>query len=99
MDEWFLKECQESEVALFWASTEILAGLKFSANVVTPLIPRRDQMRESTTYQAILEEGSPQEAKALVLSLGKRCLGEPTQEALAKIQSAQSTEWLRELYA
>ncbi|KAM3098211.1 hypothetical protein ACKFKG_06435 [Phormidesmis sp. 146-35] len=45
------------------AATYVLSGLKFEAAVISQLI-RRDVMRESVTYQAILEEGRGEEAIA-----------------------------------
>jgi predicted transposase YdaD len=46
-------------------------------------------MRESTTYQAILEEGrqegSVEEARKLLLSLGSKKLGKPSERLQAKL--------------
>ncbi len=62
-------------------------------------------MTESTTYQAILREGEAkgkaegkaEEAKNLVLRLGRKHLGSPPAMFEAKIQSITDVEKLEEL--
>ena len=56
-------------------------------------------MKESSTYQAIVEEGRIEEARKLLLRLGSKQLGRPTvrtRTALAKITDLDRLEALIE---
>jgi hypothetical protein len=86
-----------------WAATYILLGLRHSPAVAQALLHGVLSMKESTTYQAILQEGlvegAVQEARKLLLRLGSKKLGRPstrTQAALAKIADLGRLEALVE---
>src|SRR4029077_10394431 len=79
-----------------WAATYILLGLRHSPAVAQALLQGVLSMKESTTYQAILQEGLQEglaegaikEARKLLLRLGSKQLGRPsarTEAALARI--------------
>ena len=51
-------ELNETEASSFWTATKIFMGLKFDAAYVDTLMEGVRNMRESTTYQAILKEGA-----------------------------------------
>jgi predicted transposase YdaD len=53
----FDAEAPASEVPDLWSVTRILLGLKWPRSVVGPLLKGALKMRESDTYQEILEEG------------------------------------------
>lgn len=58
-------------------------------------------MRESSTYQAILEEGAErgreEEARKLLLLLGRARLGEPTPAGRERLEHLQGVEQLEQL--
>jgi predicted transposase/invertase (TIGR01784 family) len=76
------------------ATAFILAGLVLDKNLVKQIL-RRDNMRESATYQDILAEGEVKgetqgrvkEAKGLVIRLLTRKLGNVSSNLLAKIEA------------
>jgi len=53
----FTSEISPSEAAIMWTSTYLLLGLRFPSEIAVRLIQGVRGMRESTTYQAILQEG------------------------------------------
>ena len=94
-----------------WAATYILLGLRHSPAAALALLQGVVSMKESSTYQAILQEGLREglqeglaegavtEARKLLLRLGTKKLGRPsarTQAALAKIADVDRLETLIE---
>lgn len=55
-------------------------------------------MRESSTYQAILNEGREEAARAMVLRLGRRHLGEPAEQVLTTIENLQPKARLEQMF-
>jgi predicted transposase YdaD len=74
-----------------WSATYILMGLRYGRAMVQSLLRGVVNMKESVTYQAILEEGEAigeakgkaEEARNMLLLLGRDRFGEPS----AKIMS------------
>jgi predicted transposase YdaD len=94
-----------------WAATYILLGLRHSPATAQALLQGVLSMKESTTYQAILQEGlqeglreglaegAVKEARKLLIRLGSKQLGPPsarTQKVLAKIVDLSRLESLIE---
>jgi hypothetical protein len=68
----------DEEESSVWASTLILLGLRYEAAFGREVLKGVRKMRESTTYQDILrEEGREEEARSLILRLGRKRFGEP----------------------
>ncbi|MDB5291748.1 MAG: hypothetical protein JWL69_2989 [Phycisphaerales bacterium] len=93
------RETAPGEFADTWTATVILAGLRHSREVVAQLLKGVRTMKESVTYQMIIEEGIEQgiekgieqgrvtEAKAILLKLATRRFGPPASDELAKLES------------
>ncbi len=86
-----------------WAATYILLGLRHSPAVAQALLQGVRSMKESTTYQAILQEGlvegAVHEARKLLLRMGNKKLGRPSarvEAALRKITDLDRLESLIE---
>lgn len=101
MEERIDAEAPAEERGLLWTTTALLLGLKYDAAFSNELLKGVMGMKESSTYQFILEEGAQQgelrEARRLVLLMGGKRFGEPdaqTQAALDKITSQQQLEQL-----
>lgn len=73
------------------ARAEILLGLRYDLDRVRGLFSEGGAMRESVVYQAILKEGSElgelKHARAAVLRVGRKHLGEPDTAARDAIQA------------
>jgi len=97
------------EAGTLWTSTYILMGLRYPREFAAQLLKGVRAMKESVTYQAILEEG---EAKGreegrvegrvegernLLLRLGGKRFGPPDVRTVAAIQAITSLEHLEQL--
>jgi predicted transposase YdaD len=92
-----------------WAATYILLGLRYSQELAGQLLRRVLTMRESVTYQAILEEGETlgiakgaaqgalAEAKKLLFLLGGNRYGPPDQRIQAAVERINDLPRLEEL--
>ena len=88
----------EARAAKLWTATCLLMGLRFSEELAFQLLEGVQNMRESTTYQAILREGR-QEGKVkgeqeLLLRQGTKRFGEPDAATIAAIEAIQDIDRL-----
>ena len=78
------------QAPLVWASSFILLGLRYSPALATQLFRGVMSMKESSTYQAILEEGRNEgaltEAKKMLHLLGEEAFGPPDARIAALIE-------------
>jgi predicted transposase YdaD len=102
-----VQEANQSEAATLWTATYVLMGLRYPGELSDSLLKGVREMRESVTYQAILEEGMKlgepaarlQEARSLLLRVGTKRFGAPDaamRDALASIVSVERAEQLIE---
>jgi hypothetical protein len=79
----------------------VLMGLRYERQLIDHLLRGVIAMEESTTYQAIVEEGlqkgAIQEAKKVLLLIGQDYLGVPGPHAKAAVDEVSSLENLEEL--
>jgi predicted transposase YdaD len=100
------EEGQPEERKKLWASAYLLAGLRYAPDIVDRMLEKAvAQMRESSTYQKILEdgraEGREEGERALFLRLARLRLGEPSERARKVIESASRETievWAEALY-
>jgi predicted transposase YdaD len=109
MDERIERDASHDEKPDLWTATFLLMGLIFPENLAITLLQGKSYMRDSTTYQAILREGEAkgkaagkaegkaEEAKNLLLRLGRKHLGSPPGNVEVKIQAMADVEKLEEL--
>ena len=78
----FEREVSENESSLLWTATKILMGMKYSEELVASLLQGVQGMKESVTYQAIVEEGVVKGVvkgeRNFLLLWGRKRLGEPS---------------------
>lgn len=82
------------QASLVWASSYILLGLRYSPALAAQLFRGVVSMKESSTYQAILEEGRTEgrnegaltEAKKVLRLLGESAFGPPDERIAAQIE-------------
>ena len=83
-----------------WATTYVLMGLRYPASITERVAREVGTMKESATYQAILEEGREEgrveEAGRMLLNWGTRRFGVPNEETEKRIK-ALTLEQLHEL--
>jgi len=84
-----------------WTAAYLLMGLRYSEDVISHLLAGAHNMQESTTYQAILREGSQEgrisEAQRLVLHLGTKRFGAPDASTAAALEAIRDVERLEAL--
>jgi predicted transposase YdaD len=88
-----------------WSATYILLGLRYSRELARHLLRGVRSMKESVTYQAILEEGEEKgvlkgalaEARKIVLRQGRVRFGPPDAQAMAALERIADIERLEEL--
>jgi predicted transposase YdaD len=109
MEERLRQEASPSEAADLWASTYLLMGLRYPRSFIQQLLRGVRNMKESTTYQAILQEGIElgiakgketgvaEEAKRVLLRLGTKRFGPPGPKATAAIESLSDVKRLEQL--
>lgn len=97
----FDAEVPPVEAADLWTATYTLMGLRYPPGLAAQVLRGVRHMRESSTYQAILEEGAQighsREAKKILLLLGRDRFGEPSAAMLKRLESESGVERLEEL--
>jgi hypothetical protein len=87
----FAAEADVAEAGRLRLVTYTLLGLLYPSELVDQLMPGMRHMRDSSTYQAILEEGrvegQAEEARALLLELGTRRFGPPVEAVRAALSA------------
>jgi predicted transposase YdaD len=95
--------------ARLWTAAYILMGIKYDEAVSDILLRGVIEMRESVTYQKILSEGRAEgiaqgraegraeEARTLLLRLGERRLGSPSEQVRARVEAVESRQTLEDL--
>jgi predicted transposase YdaD len=93
-------------VDMLWAATLLLMGWRYEAKLATQLLQGVwKNMRDSTTYQAILKEGRQEglqegrreEARRLLLRQGTRRFGAPDAAIIAAIEAIHDVDRLESL--
>ena len=107
------REVPAQEVADLWSAAYILMGTRYDQAVVQNLLQGVRGMKESVTYQAILEEGKAEgkaegeakgkaegkaeEARRLLLMLGSDQFGAPSADAQAALEAMTDVPRLEHL--
>jgi predicted transposase YdaD len=109
IDERLSLESNPNEAASLWTATYILMGLKYTKEFATQLLQGVHGMKESATYQAILEEGEAKgqahgivqgqlaEARRILLAVGTKRFGKPRLKDRRRIESMSDLASLERL--
>jgi predicted transposase YdaD len=101
MGERFEHEAPPSLVGDLWAATDLLLGLRYDRDLAQHLLRGVRGMRESATYQAILEEGrvegEARGARRVLLALGTSRFGAPDVGTAAAIERLDNPDVLDRL--
>lgn len=109
MEERIAREAPDAQAGMLWTAAYVLMGLKYPIALTAQLLKGVRQMKESVTYQAILEEGraegeargeargKAEEARSLLLRLGRKRFGPPDTAAGVSIAAIDSVERLEHL--
>jgi predicted transposase YdaD len=105
LSERFGRDVLPEEAGTLWAATDILMGLRYSRELVAQIMKGVGGMKESVTYQAIVEEGIEkgwikgklEGKREILLRLGKRQLGSPEPNIVALIEGISDNDLLDQL--
>ena len=97
LDERFNREASSVTAHELWSATLLLLGLRYDAEEARQLLRGATGMRESSTYQAILEEGRVEGARRLLLRLGTHRLGPPDASTVASLARIDDLDVLERL--
>lgn len=105
IDERIGNEASPGEAAELWMATSMLLGLTHSGESLKNLLQGVHRMKESATYQMILEEGREEgreegqavEAKKILLRQGRRRFGEPTPGIRQRLDDLADLEQMERL--
>jgi hypothetical protein len=78
-------------------TTLFLMGLRYYQAIIKTLLQGVVRMKESVTYQAILEKGAAKEARKILLLLGQDQLGEPSENVRATVEAITDVDRLNDL--
>src|SRR5207253_609715 len=95
----------QRQAPVVWAAAYILLGLRFSPALAAQLFRGVVSMKESSTYQAILEEGRAEgelrgaltEARKLLRVFGQRAFGPPDARTATAIDRIENLARLEEM--
>jgi Domain of unknown function (DUF4351) len=87
MDQCLTREAGPGEAATLWTSTYLLMGLRYRPGVAAQLLQGVRAMKESSTYQAILDEGRAEGVRKVLMRLGTRRFGPPDAPTRAAIEA------------
>ena len=87
-------EATPEQAGKLWTATNVLMGLRYDAVLTRQLLQGVMNMKESVTYQAIVEEGRQEEARRLLLRLGGVRFGSPSDAVKATVEGITTLETL-----
>lgn len=98
-------EATPKEIGELLTASGILMGLRYKADVIKKLMQGVIQMKESSFYQMILDEGREEgsikgeanEARKVILRIGRKRFGEPNAATSSQIEDIESLEKLEML--
>jgi hypothetical protein len=78
MEQRLRAEATPDEAAMFWTAADVLMGLRYPRELVARLLQAVHGMKDSVTYQAIIEEGMAKARQDDILRHGRRKFGPPS---------------------
>jgi predicted transposase YdaD len=90
---------RQKDVEQVWSATFILLGLRYSRGFAQQLLRGVQSMKESSTYQAILDEGRAEEARKILVRLGSPHFGAPDAAVMAALEGITDLGRLEDLIA
>jgi hypothetical protein len=95
------QEVPRSQAGELWSATYILMGVRYADALIETLLPGVLAMEESVTYQKIIRKGEArgktEEARRILLLLGRDQFGEPSAEVQAALDAVADVSRLEEL--
>lgn len=97
MQERIGQEATPEEAGTLWTAADVLMGLRYPRNLVAQLLQGVHVMKESVTYQAIVEEGVIRGAHEFLLRQGRKKFGAPDERTESTLRSITDLDRLNYL--
>jgi hypothetical protein len=91
------QEATPEEAGMLWTATDVLMGLRYPRGLVVQLLQGVHGMRESDTYQAIIEEGLVKGTQDVLLRQGRKKFGIPDEQTENTLRSITDMDRLNYL--
>ncbi len=91
------KEATPEETGTLWTATDILMGLRYPQNLITQLLQGVHGMKESVSYQAIVEEGLVKGTQDVLLRQGRKKFGAPDEQTETALRGITDLDRLNHL--
>lgn len=91
------QETTREEAGTLWTATDVLMGLRYPRALVVQLLQGVHGMKESVTYQAIVEEGKIEARQEVLLELGAKRFGAPNEATEMAVRAITNLDRLRRL--
>ena len=89
-----LDQCSSTQREDLWTATYVLMGLRYNDAVIEPLLQGVLAMEESVTYQAIIRKGEIKHGQKMLLRIGTKKFGAPSQTVESTIAAIQDPDRL-----
>jgi hypothetical protein len=97
MEDRITQEATAEEAGILWTATDVLMGLRYPRELVELLLRGVQGMKESVTYQAIVEEGAVRARQEDLLLIGVEKFGPPSEAIEQAIRSITDADRLTQL--
>lgn len=92
-----LEAAEREVVSKIWTATYLLMGLSYPGELIDRLFEEVGAMEESITYQKILRRGRIEEARQILMRVGRKRFGPPDEAVVATIQGLNDLEQVETL--
>ena len=97
MEQRIRQEATPAEAGTLWTATDVLMGLRYPRALIARLLQGVHGMKESVTYQAIVEEGVIQGVHEFLLRQGRKKFGIPDARTESTLRSITDLDRLNDL--
>ena len=97
MEQRLRQEATPEDAGILWTVTDVLMGLRWPPALVAQLLQGVHGMKESATYQAIVEEGIVKGRQDVLLEQGREKFGSPSPDIEGRVRSITDLDRLRQL--
>jgi hypothetical protein len=97
MEQRISAEATPDEAGTLWTATDVLMGLRYPRTLVSELLRGVHGMKDSVTYQAIVEEGEVKALHRALLHLGRKRFGPPNPASEMAVHGIEDPDRLERL--
>lgn len=97
MQQRFSQEATPDEAETLWTATDVLMGLRYPRRLVMQILRGIHGIKESDTYQAIIEEGKIAARQEVLLEQGNKRFGKPNKATELAVRAITDLDRLKQL--